>query len=260
MCSDDDRGTCRDDGDGIWRVSAVLLRSHHHQTLQLLGSSPRCCQDLDELDEVSKFDWLGCNTQHVLSVALGAVHYCHYTALGNMSDMPIHFVTTIGQRGTEQIQFSQPGGFDLSELIKVLKLAINFVDTNILFQFKISKLLTISDITTKVVLRNKIMKHIQIPQGINFVDLQVMDSTKHMWTLRLYIRPAGYRGSPVFTVWWLQFVRAKHLKVGDKLIFSWHQVRAADGELQMQYKIQVGRKSDVNYQGEPVYLDVENFL
>ncbi|KAK0599001.1 hypothetical protein LWI29_001412 [Acer saccharum] len=90
--------------------------------------------------------------------------------------------------------------------------------------------------------------------------IQVMDSKEQPWTLRYYTRPSGNRASPVFTVGWLQFVRAKSLKVGDELTFYGHQVRAADGELQVQFRIQVTRKSIVTYQGQPVYLDVENFL
>ncbi|KAI9185415.1 hypothetical protein LWI28_007054 [Acer negundo] len=64
---------------------------------------------------------------------------------------------------------------------------------------------------------------------------------EQLWTLRLYTRPTSQYPTPVFTVGWLEFVRAKHLQVGDKLTFSGHQVRAADGELQVQYRIQVTR-------------------
>ncbi|KAK0601883.1 hypothetical protein LWI29_028409 [Acer saccharum] len=87
-----------------------------------------------------------------------------------------------------------------------------------------------------------------------------MDSKEEPWTLRYYTHPGGNRASPVFTVGWLQFVRAKRLQVGDELTFDGYQVRADDGELQVQYRIQVTRKSIVTYQGQPVYLDVENFL
>ncbi|KAK0598909.1 hypothetical protein LWI29_000624 [Acer saccharum] len=91
-------------------------------------------------------------------------------------------------------------------------------------------------------------------------EVVVMDSKEEPWTLRYYTRPGGNRASPVFTVGWLQFVRAKRLQVGDELTFDGYQVRADDGELQVQYRIQVTRKSIVTYQGQPVYLDVENFL
>ncbi|KAI9185517.1 hypothetical protein LWI28_028758 [Acer negundo] len=126
--------------------------------------------------------------------------------------------------------------------------------------FKISKLLSEYDITKKLVLPNRILVHIPIPQGVHFVDLQAMDTMEQIWTLRYYTRPSGNRKGPVFTVGWLGFVQNKSLEVGDKLIFCGHQFRAAGGELQMQYKIQVTRKSNVNYQGEPISLDVENFL
>ncbi|TXG65146.1 hypothetical protein EZV62_006421 [Acer yangbiense] len=127
-------------------------------------------------------------------------------------------------------------------------------------QFKISKLLTYSDITTKLVLPTQIRVHIPIMEGNHFLDLQVMDSKEQMWTLRYYTRPAGNRASPVITVGWLEFVRAKRLEVGDELTFYRHQDRAANGELQMQYMIQVTRTSNVTYQGDPISLDVENFL
>ena len=118
--------------------------------------------------------------------------------------------------------------------------------------FTVIKFLTDYDITKKPALPTKIMEHIPILQGTHFVDLQVMDSRDQVWTLRLYIRPSGNRANPVFTVGWLEFVQAKCLKVGDKLTIY----RRQDGELQ----IQVTRTSNVTYQGQPVYLDVENFL
>ncbi|TXG65113.1 hypothetical protein EZV62_006388 [Acer yangbiense] len=127
-------------------------------------------------------------------------------------------------------------------------------------QFKISKILTVSDITTKVMLPAEILVYIPISQTKHFVDLQVVDSTKQVWTFRYYTRPTGNRASPVFTTGWLKFVRAKGLKVGDKLILCGQQVRDADGEVQMEYSIQVTRTSNITYQGEPIYLDVENFL
>ncbi|KAI9185055.1 hypothetical protein LWI28_003753 [Acer negundo] len=129
-----------------------------------------------------------------------------------------------------------------------------------MLQFTTSKLLTNSDINTKLALPTQILVNIPIMEGKHFLDLQVMDSKEQVWTLRYYTRPSGNRANPVFTVGWLQFVRAKCLKVGDELTFDGYQVRADDGELQVQYRIQVTRKSIVTYQGQPVYLDVENFL
>ncbi|TXG65115.1 hypothetical protein EZV62_006390 [Acer yangbiense] len=126
-------------------------------------------------------------------------------------------------------------------------------------QFKISKLLTFYDITKKVMLPVEILGHIPMPQGQHFVDLQVEDSTEQAWTLRYYTRPNGNRPNPVFTTGWLQFVEAKGLKDGDKLILSGQQVRDADGEVKTVFGIQVTRPSKITYQGEPVYLDVENF-
>ncbi|KAK0599207.1 hypothetical protein LWI29_003261 [Acer saccharum] len=92
------------------------------------------------------------------------------------------------------------------------------------------------------------------------MEAMVMDTTEQVWTLRYYTRPSGNRKYPVFTVGWLEFVRVKRLRVGDELTFYGHQVRDADGELQMQYGIQVVRTSNVTFQGKPISLDVENFL
>ncbi|TXG65139.1 hypothetical protein EZV62_006414 [Acer yangbiense] len=116
--------------------------------------------------------------------------------------------------------------------------------------FSISKLLTNSDITLYPSLPTDILQHIQIPQGTNFIDLQVTDSMEKKWTFRYYTRPGGNRTNPVFTVGWLQFVQAKRLETGDKLTISGRQ----DGSLY----IEVTRQSNVTFQGEPVYLDIEN--
>ncbi|TXG65134.1 hypothetical protein EZV62_006409 [Acer yangbiense] len=118
--------------------------------------------------------------------------------------------------------------------------------------FNFSKFLTYNEINTKPSLPTEILQHIPIPQGTHFVDLQFKDSIETVWTLRYYTRPGGNRANPVFTVGWLKFVRAKRVEAGDKLTIY----RCQDGELQ----IQATRKSNVTYQGEPVYLDVENFL
>ncbi|TXG65137.1 hypothetical protein EZV62_006412 [Acer yangbiense] len=96
--------------------------------------------------------------------------------------------------------------------------------------FTVSKLLTNSDITLYPALPIPIIEHIPIPQGTNFVDLQIKDSMEKNWTMRYYTRPGGNRTNPVFTVGWLQFVRAKRLEAGDKLTICGRQ----DGALQIQ--------------------------
>ena len=127
---------------------------------------------------------------------------------------------------------------------------------------KISKFLTYSDITSKIALPIEIVEPmIPIMNGKNFVDLKVVDSRDQKWKFRYYTRPNRNRKAPVFTIGWLQFVRAKRLQVGDEFTFSGHQVRATDGEWEMQYMIQVTRPGFVTFQGQPIiYLDVDYFL
>ncbi|KAK0602643.1 hypothetical protein LWI29_035578 [Acer saccharum] len=59
---------------------------------------------------------------------------------------------------------------------------------------------------------------------------EVMYSKEQVWALWYYPRPSGNLAIPAFTVGWLQFVRAKRIKVGNELTFYGHQVRAVDRE------------------------------
>ena len=89
--------------------------------------------------------------------------------------------------------------------------------------------------------------------------MQVMaaDIWEKDWELHYYTRPRGQKRT-FFTLGWRQFVKTKRLQVGDELVFSGHQVAAADhGEPEMRYMIQVKRPSPVTFNGEPVTLDVE---
>ena len=128
--------------------------------------------------------------------------------------------------------------------------------------FKISKILTQSDIS-KPVLPTEIEEHmIPFMRGKHFVDLTAVDSRNQLWPLRYYTRPNGNRKVPVFTTGWSIFADKKFLQAGDELIFSSHQVRAADGELKVLFMIQVTRLGPVStFQGQPIIrLDVEHFL
>ena len=123
--------------------------------------------------------------------------------------------------------------------------------------FVISKKLTITDITTrKCDIPSEILKYITLTNGQHSKKVTAADIWGKEWELHYYTRPRG-RKCPVFTTGWRQFVEAKQLRVGDELIFSGHQVIAADGELEIQYKIEVKRASAITFQGQPVVLDVE---
>ncbi|KAK0603969.1 hypothetical protein LWI29_010743 [Acer saccharum] len=63
------RRTCNDNGDANGRVSSPSPSSLHVAVAVVfccagLGGPPSWMAELDKLDEVSKLDWLGCNTQH----------------------------------------------------------------------------------------------------------------------------------------------------------------------------------------------------
>ncbi|TXG65216.1 hypothetical protein EZV62_006491 [Acer yangbiense] len=125
--------------------------------------------------------------------------------------------------------------------------------------FDMSKILTVSDIISKPALPTEMVKHmIPFMNVRHFLDLKAADIWGKEWPLRYYTRPNGSKICPIFTTGWLQYVEAKGVRVGDELIFSGHQVTAADGELPgMQYMIRVTRPSLVTFNGESVPLDVE---
>ncbi|KAI9185782.1 hypothetical protein LWI28_010590 [Acer negundo] len=125
--------------------------------------------------------------------------------------------------------------------------------------FRVTKRLTYSDIFSKLELPTLIQNHmIPFMNGNHFLDLMAADIWGQQWPLRYYTRPAGHHKGPIFTKnGWCQFVEAKRLRVGDEFIFSGHQVIAADGELEIQYKIEVKRASAITFKGQLVVLDVE---
>ncbi|TXG65136.1 hypothetical protein EZV62_006411 [Acer yangbiense] len=126
--------------------------------------------------------------------------------------------------------------------------------------FKISKILTYSDIRSKFGLPNEMVEHmIPIMNGQHSMDLKVVDSRSQKWKLRYYTRPYGKKIGPVFTAGWRRFVEAKCLRVGDELTFYGHQVRATDGQLKMKYTVEVKRPS-MTFNGEPVTSDVEYLI
>ncbi|TXG48795.1 hypothetical protein EZV62_024670 [Acer yangbiense] len=133
-----------------------------------------------------------------------------------------------------------------------------------LSKFQISKILTESDIISKIGLPIEIVEHMNpIMNNRHYLDLKVVDARNQEWILLYYTRPNGDREGPVFTTGWRRFVRDKRLQVGDKFIFYENQVRGDDdGELkmQMEYMVEVKRPGLVTFQGQPIItLDAEYF-
>ncbi|TXG65129.1 hypothetical protein EZV62_006404 [Acer yangbiense] len=127
--------------------------------------------------------------------------------------------------------------------------------------FKISKILTCSDIRSKIGLPNDMVEHmIPIMNGQHSMDLKVVDSRSQKWKLRYYTRPNGKKKGPIFTTGWCRFVETNRLQVGDELTFCGHQVRAADGKLKMKYMIEVKRIISMTFKGEPLTSNVEYLI
>ncbi|KAI9185372.1 hypothetical protein LWI28_006597 [Acer negundo] len=125
--------------------------------------------------------------------------------------------------------------------------------------FKFSKNLGKSDID-KLALPEQTVEHMNpMMNGSHFLDLIVVDARSQEWKLRYYTRPNGNKKSPVFTIGWREFVRAKGLQVEDELTFSGYQVRADDGQLKMKFMIDVKRQTMTFNGGEPITVDVERF-
>ncbi|KAK4851475.1 hypothetical protein QYF36_015459 [Acer negundo] len=98
--------------------------------------------------------------------------------------------------------------------------------------FVSSKILTMSDIRLKPTLPTQIVNHMSpFMNGSHFLDLKAADILGKEWSLCFYTRPNGIKKCPVFTTGWHQYVEAKNVRIGDRLIFSGRQVAAADGKL-----------------------------
>ncbi|TXG65119.1 hypothetical protein EZV62_006394 [Acer yangbiense] len=110
-----------------------------------------------------------------------------------------------------------------------------------------SKLLTISDVTSGLSIPTGDLLHIPIPKGgRRYIGLVVKDSIGQVWKFHLY---PNSHDTLAFTEGWLEFVKAKGVRVGDKVIFS-------TGNNHEHCSIVVMR-SPFTFQGEPIYMDVE---
>ncbi|KAI9195777.1 hypothetical protein LWI28_017942 [Acer negundo] len=103
-----------------------------------------------------------------------------------------------------------------------------------------SKDLTKTDIDTRLTLPMRALEHIRMPEGENNASVSCRysnDGTE--WTFRCYKRPNGHP-KPAFTTGWLEFVRAKDLRIGDTVTFSMQEDEAGGGGA-AQYTIRAER-------------------
>ncbi|KAK0595499.1 hypothetical protein LWI29_007291 [Acer saccharum] len=82
-----------------------------------------------------------------------------------------------------------------------------------------SKSLKQTDISARLTVPTRALKHINMPEGDNKVNLSPRDSDGNEWRFTCYTRPDGHP-KPAFTTGWLDFVRAKGLQIGDKVTLS----------------------------------------
>ncbi|KAK2640427.1 hypothetical protein Ddye_028222 [Dipteronia dyeriana] len=116
-----------------------------------------------------------------------------------------------------------------------------------------SKLLTISDVTSGLLIPTEALLHIPIPKGgRHHMGLVVNDSIGQVWKFHLY---PNSHDTLAFTEGWLEFVKAKGVREGDKVIFSTGNNQ--DGAILHEYYCIVVMRSPFTFQGEPIYMDVE---
>ncbi|KAK0606028.1 hypothetical protein LWI29_033340 [Acer saccharum] len=103
-----------------------------------------------------------------------------------------------------------------------------------------SKHLTQTDIDTRLTIPTEALEHIEMPEGENNVDVLCRyskDGTE--WTFRCNKRRNGHP-RPAFTTGWLGFVRAKDLRIGDRVTFRMQEDEAGGGGA-ARYTIQAER-------------------
>ena len=87
-----------------------------------------------------------------------------------------------------------------------------------------SKILTATDVGVRLSFPTATMReHFRLEEGTQSVDFQVRDKDRKVWTFRLYTRKNNGYPKPVLTKGWIDFVKQKNLRVGDKMIFLVHE-------------------------------------
>ncbi|XVE93269.1 hypothetical protein REPUB_Repub01dG0176200 [Reevesia pubescens] len=83
-----------------------------------------------------------------------------------------------------------------------------------------SKILTQTDVGVRLSFPTATMRqHFKLEGGTRSVDFQVRHKNRELWTFRLYTRKNDVHPKPVLTKGWIEFVKKKDLRVGDKVIF-----------------------------------------
>ncbi|KAJ0043197.1 hypothetical protein Pint_18158 [Pistacia integerrima] len=110
-----------------------------------------------------------------------------------------------------------------------------------------SKLATFTDITSRLELPITALDHILLPLGEHKVELAVTDSSGEPWIFCCCTRPQGHR-KPCLRTGWLAFVRAKRLRVGDRI--SLHRLEVG------AFRIEVRRRVDFMLFGNQIEVEV----
>lgn len=98
-----------------------------------------------------------------------------------------------------------------------------------------SKILTTTDVTVRLSFPTATMReHFRLEEGAQSLDFQVRDNNRKVWKFRLYTRKNDGHPKPVLTKGWLDFVKCKELKVGDKVDFIVHE----SGDIQLEIRVQ----------------------
>ncbi|CAK7337034.1 unnamed protein product [Dovyalis caffra] len=100
-----------------------------------------------------------------------------------------------------------------------------------------SKILSQTDIASRLSIPLGCLKHFSFPQGESSIGFDVVDSLQQSWPFTLSVRPQGH-AKPSITGSWTSFARAKGARLGD--VVSLYKHIHADGEV--KYSITVKRK------------------
>ncbi|KAK8562929.1 hypothetical protein V6N13_018520 [Hibiscus sabdariffa] len=86
-----------------------------------------------------------------------------------------------------------------------------------------SKILKRTDVRVRLSFPTATMReHFKLDRGTRSLDFQARDRHSKVWTFRLCTRKNDGHPKPVLTKGWLDFVKRRGLKVGDKVIFVVH--------------------------------------
>ncbi|KAJ6342887.1 hypothetical protein OIU78_010747 [Salix suchowensis] len=106
-------------------------------------------------------------------------------------------------------------------------------------QHLFTKLLSPLDTTHRLTVPMANLGDFEFPTGQHAINIEATDTTEQQWTFKLSIRTNNnLNPRPVFTGQWIQFVKEKSLKAGDRIVFSRQQAEG-DGVL---YRIRAERK------------------